>query len=85
MKIIYHSYYYVNALRRDPYSKLNDTINYEQNSEMDEFELIYILISPYLLITKILKPHKQKVNWLIKPATNKIMHPLNPKARQNGH
>ncbi|BCU51258.1 hypothetical protein JCM2421_00300 [Staphylococcus auricularis] len=48
---------------------------------MDEFESIYILISPYLLISKILKPYKQKVNWLINPATNEIMHPLNPKAR----
>ena len=34
---------------------------------------------------EMLKPHKKKVKKLINPATNEIMHPLNPKARQNGH
>ncbi|MEG9445603.1 MAG UNVERIFIED_CONTAM: DUF1643 domain-containing protein, partial [Staphylococcus saprophyticus] len=34
-------------------------------------------------ILEMLKPHKKKVKRLINPATNEIMHPLNPKARQN--
>ncbi|MCG7337672.1 DUF1643 domain-containing protein [Staphylococcus sp. ACRSN] len=33
-------------------------------------------------ILEMLKPHKKKVKRLINPATNEIMHPLNPKARQ---
>lgn len=33
-------------------------------------------------ILEMLKPHKKKVKQLINPATNEIMHPLNPKARQ---
>lgn len=34
-------------------------------------------------VLEMLKPHKKKVKRLINPATNEIMHPLNPKARQN--
>ncbi|MDK9859667.1 DUF1643 domain-containing protein [Staphylococcus equorum] len=33
-------------------------------------------------VMEMLKPHKKKVKKLINPATNEIMHPLNPKARQ---
>src|SRR5699024_9750867 len=33
-------------------------------------------------VLEMLKPHKKKVKQLINPATNEIMHPLNPKARQ---
>ncbi|MGO2795426.1 MAG: DUF1643 domain-containing protein, partial [Staphylococcus saprophyticus] len=33
-------------------------------------------------VLEMLKPHKKKVKQLINPATNGIMHPLNPKARQ---
>ena len=33
-------------------------------------------------VMEMLKPHKKKVKRLINPATNDIMHPLNPKARQ---
>ncbi|MDW4097350.1 DUF1643 domain-containing protein [Staphylococcus saprophyticus] len=33
-------------------------------------------------VLEMLKPHKKKVKRLINPATNEIMHPLNPKARQ---
>ncbi|UXR73954.1 DUF1643 domain-containing protein [Staphylococcus sp. IVB6238] len=32
-------------------------------------------------VLEMLKPHKKKVKQLINPATNEIMHPLNPKAR----
>lgn len=32
-------------------------------------------------VLEMLKPHKKKVKRLINPATNEIMHPLNPKAR----
>lgn len=33
-------------------------------------------------VIEMLKPHKKKVKQLMNPATNEIMHPLNPKARQ---
>ncbi|MHD0445140.1 DUF1643 domain-containing protein [Staphylococcus cohnii] len=33
-------------------------------------------------VLEMLKPHKKKVKQLVNPATNEIMHPLNPKARQ---
>lgn len=33
-------------------------------------------------VLEMLKPHKKKVKQLINPATNEIIHPLNPKARQ---
>ncbi|AVS03761.1 TPA: DUF1643 domain-containing protein [Staphylococcus aureus] len=33
-------------------------------------------------VMEMLKPHKKKVKQLMNPATNEIMHPLNPKARQ---
>ena len=33
-------------------------------------------------VLEMLKPHKKKVKKLINLATNEIMHPLNPKARQ---
>ena len=36
-------------------------------------------------VMEMLKPHKKKVKRLINPVTNEVMHPLNPKARQNGH
>lgn len=32
-------------------------------------------------VLEMLKPHKKKVKQLMNPATNEIMHPLNPKAR----
>ncbi|MDW3947366.1 DUF1643 domain-containing protein [Staphylococcus saprophyticus] len=32
-------------------------------------------------VLEMLKPHKKKVKQLVNPATNEIMHPLNPKAR----
>ena len=32
-------------------------------------------------VLEMLKPHKKKVRRLMNPATNEIMHPLNPKAR----
>ena len=35
-------------------------------------------------VMEMLKPHKKKVRKLINPVTNEVMHPLNPKARQNG-
>ncbi|MEX5833155.1 MULTISPECIES: DUF1643 domain-containing protein [Staphylococcus] len=33
-------------------------------------------------VLEMLKPHKKKVKQLVNSATNEIMHPLNPKARQ---
>ncbi|MGX0019764.1 DUF1643 domain-containing protein [Staphylococcus hominis] len=33
-------------------------------------------------VMEILKSHKKKIKKLVNPATNEIMHPLNPKARQ---
>lgn len=33
-------------------------------------------------VLEMLKPHMKKVKRLMNPATNEIMHPLNPKARQ---
>ncbi|HLQ83167.1 MAG TPA: DUF1643 domain-containing protein [Pseudogracilibacillus sp.] len=33
-------------------------------------------------VLEMLKLHKKKVKQLVNPATNEIMHPLNPKARQ---
>lgn len=33
-------------------------------------------------VLEMLKSHKKKVKQLMNPATNEIMHPLNPKARQ---
>ena len=33
-------------------------------------------------VLEMLKPHKKKVKQLINPATNELIHPLNPKARQ---
>ena len=33
-------------------------------------------------VLEMLKSHKKKVKQLVNPATNEIMHPLNPKARQ---
>ena len=33
-------------------------------------------------VLEMLKPHKKKVKQLMNPATNEIMHPLNPKARK---
>lgn len=32
-------------------------------------------------VLEMLKQHKKKVKQLMNPATNEIMHPLNPKAR----
>ncbi len=32
-------------------------------------------------VIKMLKTHKKKVKRLINPATNEVMHPLNPKVR----
>src|SRR5699024_701183 len=34
-------------------------------------------------VLEMLKPHKKKVKQLMNPTTNEIMHPLNPKARNN--
>lgn len=34
-------------------------------------------------VLDMLKPHKNKISTLTNPQTNEIMHPLNPKARQN--
>ncbi|SCT97146.1 Uncharacterized protein conserved in bacteria [Mammaliicoccus lentus] len=41
-----------------------------------------VVVERVTQVMKILKPHKKKVKKLINPATNEIMHPLNPKARQ---
>ncbi len=41
-----------------------------------------VVVERVTQVMKILKPHKKKIKKLINPATNEIMHPLNPKARQ---
>ena len=58
-------------------------------SESDTVILAYgayakrpVVIERVEQVLEMLKPHKKKVKKLINPATNEIMHPLNPKARQ---
>ena len=58
-------------------------------SESDTVILAYgayakrpVVIDRVEQVMEMLKPHKKKVKKLINPATNEIMHPLNPKARQ---
>ena len=43
-----------------------------------------VVVERVAQVMEMLKPHK-KSQKLINPVTNEIMHPLNPKARQNGH
>ena len=58
-------------------------------SESDTVILVYsayakrpVVIERVEQVMEILKSHKKKIKKLVNPATNEIMHPLNPKARQ---
>ena len=68
----------------------NQSIHYKRHlSESDTVILAYgayakrpVVVERVTQVMEMLKPHKKKVKKLINPATNEIMHPLNPKARQ---
>ena len=70
------------------YDKHTDIQIMKVVKESDEVILAWVLtLKPVVEarvneVLEMLKPHKKKVKRLINPATNEIMHPLNPKARQ---
>lgn len=74
---------------KEPFDKHTDIYLMKAISESETVILAYgayakrpVVVERVAQVMEILKPHKQKVKKLINPATNEIMHPLNPKARQ---
>ena len=77
---------------KEPYDEHTDIHLMKAISESDTVILAYgayakrpVVVERVKQVMEMLKPHKKKVKKLINPVTNEIMHPLNPKARQNGH
>ncbi|MDK9859640.1 DUF1643 domain-containing protein [Staphylococcus equorum] len=81
---------HINIKHLDAYDKHTDIQIMKAVKESDEVILAWgayakkaSVESRVNEVLEMLKPHKKKVKRLINPATNEIMHPLNPKARQN--
>ena len=79
----------INLKQLDAHDKHTDIQIMKAVKESDEVILAWgayakkpVVESRVNEILEMLKPHKKKVKQLINPATNEIMHPLNPKARQ---
>ena len=79
----------INLKQLDAHDKYTDIQIMKAVKESDEVILAWgayakkpVVESRVNEILEMLKPHKKKVKQLINPATNEIMHPLNPKARQ---
>ena len=79
----------INLKQLDAHDKHTDVQIMKAVKESDEVILAWgayakkpVVESRVNEILEMLKPHKKKVKQLINPATNEIMHPLNPKARQ---
>ncbi|EHR83806.1 MULTISPECIES: DUF1643 domain-containing protein [Staphylococcus] len=73
----------------EPYDEHTDIHLMKAISESETVILAYgayakrpVVVERVAQVMEMLKPHKKKVKKLINPATNEIMHPLNPKARQ---
>ena len=74
---------------KEPYDEHTDIHLMKAISESDTVILAYgayakrpIVVKRVEQVMEMLKPHKKKVKKLVNPATNEIMHSLNPKARQ---
>ena len=80
---------HINIKHLDAYDKHTDIQIMKAVKESDEVILAWgayakkaSVESRVNEVMEMLKPHKKKIKKLINPATNEIMHPLNPKARQ---
>ena len=80
---------HINIKHLDAYDKHTDIQIMKAVKESDEVILAWgayakkpVVEARVNEVLKMLKPHKKKVKQLMNPATNEIMHPLNPKARQ---
>ncbi|MEX6125503.1 DUF1643 domain-containing protein [Staphylococcus arlettae] len=80
---------HINIKHLDAYDKHTDIQIMKAVKESDEVILAWgayakkaSVESRVNEVLEMLKPHKKKVKRLMNPATNEIMHPLNPKARQ---
>ncbi|QKQ01960.1 DUF1643 domain-containing protein [Staphylococcus saprophyticus] len=80
---------HINIKHLDAYDKHTDIQIMKAVKESDEVILAWgayakkaYVESRVNEVLEMLKPHKKKVKRLMNPATNEIMHPLNPKARQ---
>ncbi|UXR82558.1 DUF1643 domain-containing protein [Staphylococcus sp. IVB6214] len=74
---------------KEAYDKHTDIHLMKAISESETVILAYgayakrpVVVERVEQVLEMLKPHKKKIKKLINPATNEIMHPLNPKARQ---
>lgn len=74
---------------KEPYDEHTDIHLMKAISESDTVILAYgayakrpVVVERVEQVIEILKSHKKKIKKLVNPATNEIMHPLNPKARQ---
>ena len=74
---------------KEPFDKHIDIHLMKAISESETVILAYgayakrpVVVKRVEQVMEMLKSHKKKVKKLINPATNEIMHPLNPKARQ---
>ncbi|WP_210125694.1 DUF1643 domain-containing protein [Staphylococcus sp. GDY8P126P] len=80
---------HINIKHLDAYDKHTDIQIMKAVKESDEVILAWgayakkpVVEARVNEVLEMLKPHKKKLKQLINPATNEIMHPLNPKARQ---
>ena len=80
---------HINIKHLDAYDKHTDIQIMKAVKESDEVILAWGAYAKKPVVEvrvnevlEMLKPHKKKVKQLMNPATNEIMHPLNPKARQ---
>ncbi|MGW7956237.1 DUF1643 domain-containing protein [Staphylococcus xylosus] len=80
---------HINIKHLDAYDKHTDIQIMKAVKESDEVVLAWgayakkaSVESRVNEVLEMLKPHKKKVKRLMNLATNEIMHPLNPKARQ---
>ncbi|RIM73213.1 DUF1643 domain-containing protein, partial [Staphylococcus arlettae] len=80
---------HINIKHLDAYDKHTDIQIMKAVKESDEVILAWgayakkaSVESRVNEVLEMLKPHKKKVKRLMNPATNEIMHPLNPKARR---
>ncbi|MFH0716859.1 DUF1643 domain-containing protein [Staphylococcus delphini] len=74
---------------KEPYDEHTDIHLMKVISESDTVILAYgsyakrsVVVERIEQVMEMLKSHIKKVKQLINPATNEIMHPLNPKTRQ---
>ena len=79
---------HINIKHLDAYDKHTDIQIMKAVKESDEVILAWGAYAKKPVVEvrvnevlEMLKPHKKKVKQLMNPATNEIMHPLNPKAR----